>query len=200
MLTLMVGCPGDIGTHKRDSGGNTVNKDSSGIITDTVGWEAGSPKKDTGQADSPPGCPPAPTCNWCNGTAVKDAKGCITGYKCLNGADPCKTSKCAKASCPSGQYCGTDGLCWPYMDSGPPKPDKALPLCLNSKCTATPGKTCLCNWSCSDGTTFKADCKATSGGKYSCTCLTNSKQTKTCTLSATCYQSNLATCCGFAMQ
>jgi len=197
-VLALLGCPGDMGQIKKDTGGNTIKKDTGGgIITDAKKTVDGA--KDAITADSPPGCPPVPTCNWCNGTAVKDTKGCITGFKCLNGADPCKTNACTKGNCPKGQYCATDKLCWPYMDSGPATPDKKVPLCLNSNCKATPGKSCDCDWSCDDGTKYKATCTS-SGGGYSCTCLTNAVKTGTCQLTTTCYQTYAAKCCGFSMQ
>jgi len=196
-MTLL-GCPGGMTDRKLDTGG-TVKKDTGKTIADTRPWEAGAPK-DAGVKDSPPGCPPAPTCNWCNGSAVKDAKGCVIGFKCLNGADPCKTKACTKGACPKGQYCGKDKLCWPYMDSGTPTPDKKVPLCLNSNCKATPGKSCNCDWSCMDGTKYKATCTGSSGGGYACSCETNSVKSGTCKLTSTCYQTYVAKCCGFSMQ
>lgn len=197
MLLALLGCPGGMTDTKEDTGGTTKKDTGGGIITD--GKKTGDAVKDAGNTDSPPGCPPAPTCNWCNGSPVKDSKGCVTAFKCLNGADPCKTKACAKGGCPAGQYCGKDKLCWPHMDSGSPTPDKKVPLCLNSNCKATPGKSCDCDWSCDDGTKYKATCTSAGGG-YACSCFTNSVQTGTCTLTSTCYQSNAAKCCGFSMQ
>ncbi|MCB9556263.1 MAG: hypothetical protein H6707_09195 [Deltaproteobacteria bacterium] len=60
-------------------------------------------------------CSPAPSCNWCGGQTILDANGCIDGYKCANGADPCTTQPCQAsnpASCKSDEYCGKDLLCW----------------------------------------------------------------------------------------
>lgn len=57
-------------------------------------------------------CTAALSCNWCSGESVKDANGCVTGYRCANGVDPCKTSSCsAFAPCPDGQTC-SNMLCW----------------------------------------------------------------------------------------
>jgi hypothetical protein len=65
-------------------------------------------------AGAPQTCAPAPTCNWCQGVEQKDAQGCVTGFVCANGADPCTTKPCTSTdplSCPSGTAC-RDGLCW----------------------------------------------------------------------------------------
>lgn len=194
-LLTFAGCPGGMTETKQDRGA-TAKKDTS-TPADTRGWEGGV-VKDGGKNDGAK-CPPVPTCNWCNGAAVKDAKGCVTAFKCQNGADPCKVQPCTKGSCPAAQYCDQDKLCWPKKDLGIPDQGKKLPLCLNSKCKATPGKSCDCDWSCTDGTTYKAVCTAVSGG-YSCTCSTNSVKSGTCTLTKPCYQTDVAACCGFPMQ
>ena len=44
---------------------------------------------------------------------LKDGNGCFAGYRCANGANPCKTTPCsASEPCPSGQTC-SNMLCWP---------------------------------------------------------------------------------------
>lgn len=44
---------------------------------------------------------------------LKDANGCFAGYRCANGANPCKVAACSTSEpCPSGQTC-RDMLCWP---------------------------------------------------------------------------------------
>jgi hypothetical protein len=59
------------------------------------------------------GCSGAPNCNWCDGQTVTDTQGCITGYVCANGADPCTTAPCSDTGCATDQLCGSDELCWP---------------------------------------------------------------------------------------
>ena len=69
-------------------------------------------------------CAPLPSCNWCGGDLLRDASGCVTGYVCLNGIDPCETSlQCSTTGiCSDDEYCGDDGLCWPdpvtYLNVG----------------------------------------------------------------------------------
>ena len=59
-------------------------------------------------------CSPPLSCNWCDGDYVRDADGCIVGYLCANGADPCSVSAClADDDCGVGESCGDDMLCWP---------------------------------------------------------------------------------------
>jgi hypothetical protein len=59
-------------------------------------------------------CPMVPACNWCGGDAVEDANGCILGWVCANGADPCETEPCATGEdCGLDEDCGSDELCWP---------------------------------------------------------------------------------------
>lgn len=66
-----------------------------------------------GASGSSSSCMPALSCNWCGGETLKDANGCVAGYRCANGIDPCKTSSCsAFAPCPDGQTC-SNMLCWP---------------------------------------------------------------------------------------
>jgi hypothetical protein len=47
-----------------------------------------------------------------------DSKGCVTGWRCANGADPCVTQPCTSEPCPAGQACGSDLLCWPSGSGG----------------------------------------------------------------------------------
>jgi hypothetical protein len=64
-------------------------------------------------------CPPIASCNWCGGAAVNDSAGCIVGWRCANGADPCTTQPCTSTSgCATGYECGTDQLCWPVGTGG----------------------------------------------------------------------------------
>jgi hypothetical protein len=58
-------------------------------------------------------CPLLPSCNWCGGEYLLDATGCVTGFRCANGVDPCKTAACsASAPCAAGETC-SNMLCWP---------------------------------------------------------------------------------------
>jgi hypothetical protein len=54
------------------------------------------------------------TCaNWCNGYAVSNDNGCVNGYRCANGIDPCHVSPCySDSNCPTGSTC-KEKLCWP---------------------------------------------------------------------------------------
>jgi hypothetical protein len=64
-------------------------------------------------------CPELPSCNWCGGQNVVDANGCVTGWLCANGADPCKTQPCDSSSpCAAGYTCSNQ-LCW-SVDAGQP--------------------------------------------------------------------------------
>ena len=64
-------------------------------------------------------CPPLANCNWCGGQSQKDSRGCTTGWRCANGADPCLVSPCTDNSpCKAGESCGTDHLCWPAGAGG----------------------------------------------------------------------------------
>lgn len=146
-------------------------------------------------------CPPMPSCNWCGGNSIKDAKGCTVGYKCANGADPCKTQPCSSTSCKAGEYCSKkDLLCWPIPDGGlPPTPDAAV-SCKSGMCSGSSSGDCGCEWVCTDGKSYKVDCKQTSPSTKDCKCLINSVQQSTCVYAAsgfTCSASGMAKCCGF---
>jgi hypothetical protein len=58
-----------------------------------------------------------PACNWCGGDELHDANGCLTGFVCENGVDPCAVSECPGShDCAESQTCMRDGLCgrrWP---------------------------------------------------------------------------------------
>jgi hypothetical protein len=63
-------------------------------------------------------CPGIPSCNWCGGTSVTNNVGCIVGWRCANGADPCSTQPCPTSyTCPTGYTC-TNQLCWPAGGAG----------------------------------------------------------------------------------
>lgn len=61
-------------------------------------------------------CGPVPSCNWCGGNALIDNQGCVVGYECANGVDPCQTQPCSlmpPTGCAPNEICGPDMLCWP---------------------------------------------------------------------------------------
>ena len=152
--------------------------------------------------DVPTTCPPMPSCNWCGGNSVKDAKGCTIGYMCANGVDPCKTQPCTSTSCKAGEYCSIkDLLCWPIPDGGPPPgPDTGTVACKGGMCSGSSSGDCGCEWTCTNGNTYKVDCKQTSPTAKDCKCLVNSTLTSTCVMPGsgfTCSASAMATCCGF---
>jgi hypothetical protein len=61
-------------------------------------------------------CPPVPSCNWCDGDELRDARGCVTGFICANGADPCIVDNCGNGQvCTTNEICIRDGLCWPQL-------------------------------------------------------------------------------------
>lgn len=214
LLTIaLAGCPGERGS-SWDTGSSSGKQDRqvspvdiSGPL-DTGAAESGKPKQDQGPPQKDTGvppkdlhkCPPVPSCNWCNGAGVKDTKGCLVGFKCANGVDPCKTQPCTATSCAAGKYCGKDKLCWGYMDSGvtPPKDTGPTIWCFNWKCSGSSGGSCTCDWSCSNAVTYKAVCTA-GGGKYSCKCYRGGALTGSCsyTSSKICPQNEMAKCCGY---
>lgn len=104
-------------------------------------------------------CPPMPSCNWCNGKPYYDSTGCIVGWLCANGVDPCYTQPCWQAGCPGGQTCGSDGLCWDSNN-----------VCTPKTCAGT-NNYCECSWSCG-ATKYQTNCKV-GGGSMSCECIEN---------------------------
>lgn len=55
-----------------------------------------------------------PSCNWCQGDALRDSNGCIAGWLCPNGIDPCAVAQCPSGNeCAANETCYRDGLCWP---------------------------------------------------------------------------------------
>ncbi len=104
-------------------------------------------------------CPPVPLCNWCGGTPVVDGQGCVIGYKCANGADPCVTQPCANNSdCEPGSYCAPDGLCWP-CEGGPCEIGGTYP-----------NMTCSCSGWCENGMDISFECSTSEWGG-NCDCL-----------------------------
>jgi hypothetical protein len=129
-----------------------------------------------GSSQSDAGCPAAPACNWCNGTEKKDSKGCVVGYICKNGADPCTTQPCSQGGCKQNEQCRSDELCWPtncvpqaevcngmdddcngIVDDGAVCP--AGQICTNGACVSgcAPGLT-PCNGACVDLDTNTSNC------------------------------------------
>jgi hypothetical protein len=49
---------------------------------------------------------------------VTNSAGCIVGWRCANGADPCSTQPCPSPyACPAGSTCSNQ-LCWPAGGAG----------------------------------------------------------------------------------
>ena len=62
-------------------------------------------------------CTQLPSCNWCGGQDVIGADGCVTGWRCANGADPCKTAACDTSAPCASSYACRNQLCYP-VDGG----------------------------------------------------------------------------------
>lgn len=90
--------------------GGAVTGGTGGVVSGGAGGLAGG-AGGTGGSD----CPPLLSCNWCDGDELLDGDGCVTGWICLNGDDPCgaSTSCSDDGDCEPGEYCGDDHLCWP---------------------------------------------------------------------------------------
>ena len=136
-------------------------------------------------------CQPAPPCNWCGGTTIFDANGCVVGYKCANGVDPCVTQPCSQTpptGCQPNETCGPDQLCWPVTCSG-------------GLCGGSSAGDCQCEWTCSDGISYKVACAPGSQpGSLSCQCYVNSTPAASCTMSggiSACNTAQMAQCCNF---
>lgn len=143
----------------------------------------------TGGAGGSPACPPLPSCNWCGGAPRYDAIGCVVGFVCANGADPCSTQPCMSDSDCNGGYC-KDSLCWGGAVS-----------CTSPECVGSGGggyATCSCSWSCTDGNSYAFDCTA-QGGSLSCTCYENGSSNVGCgTAGGAGGAPNVCeSCCGF---
>ncbi len=99
------GTGGDAGSGGTGTGGDAG---SGGIGGTGTGGDSGG--GGTGGTD----CPELPSCNWCGGDDLMDANGCVTGWICANGIDPCEDSSayCADTSeCEADEVC-EDNLCW----------------------------------------------------------------------------------------
>jgi hypothetical protein len=143
-------------------------------------------------------CPPPLPCNWCNGTPILDSKGCVIGYKCANGADPCVTQPCSQTpptGCKPNEVCGPDMLCWPGPDGGIPV------TCSGGPCYGSSAGDCGCEWTCSDGNSYKVTCvPGSQPGAMSCQCLVNSSLAASCVMTggiSSCNMNAMAQCCSF---
>jgi hypothetical protein len=138
-----------------DGGGGTGG--STTTTTSTGGGSGGTGGTTTGSAT----CPALPHCNWCGGTEVVDANGCVVGWTCANGVDPCTTSPCeSNDDCAPDGYCDENGLCWP---------------CVPGTCTvggSGSNMTCSCSSGCGDGAVLSFECSTSSMGG-NCDCFEN---------------------------
>lgn len=105
-------------------------------------------------------CPSLPDCNWCSGAPVSDAFGCVIGYSCENGQDPCLTRPCREQPCPAGQFCALDGLCW----------EPAAPC--EQFCSAEESS-CACQLACADNQFYQYLCAGLDTNRPSCDCFLN---------------------------
>lgn len=152
----------------------------------------------------PDSCPPVPSCNWCGGKSILDPKGCVTGWICANGANPCTTSPCGGSSpvCMPGEICRSDHLCWPAPDLGPGPDLKSSDrgICGSKACSASIAGACMCTWTCPGSVAYSVACKPRSGVPpgADCDCQVNGTSTRLCTESLVGPNSCTSnTCCGF---
>jgi len=127
---------------------------------------------DSGCTDAGPACPPVPSCNWCGGLSEFDANGCVIGFRCWNGADPCATQPCqGETDCSNMQeHCGVDGLC---SSTGPTSCSQA--------CAYDSDGTAHCTWDqCSDAHTYASDCSVMPNGTWKCRCSVDAQPTSSC--------------------
>jgi hypothetical protein len=114
---------GDQGSGGDGVGGNVATGGDAGSAGNGSGGDPGTGGTGTGGQGGGGGaggvdCPMLPSCNWCGGENVMDANGCVTGWVCANGIDPCEDSSggCADvAECQTDKVC-EDNLCWPDPD------------------------------------------------------------------------------------
>lgn len=165
--TWALACGGEVDSGKSGSGG--AGAGGAGQGGSVVGG-GGAPAGGGGTGGAP--CPPVAGCNWCGGTPKHDAQGCVSGWTCANGIDPCQQGPC-QGDCPPGQSCAPDGLCWP--DTNPP-------TCSAKDCSDMPYD-CSCKWSCSNGNEYGYHCwigSMTQG----CSCLQNGNEVDSCSWSS----------------
>jgi len=116
-------------------------------------------------------CPGLPSCNWCDGVDVFDADGCVVGYRCWNGVDPCQTDPCEnEADCANMQEHCSNGLC-----------STTGPVSCSQSCGYDSDGTDVCEWdACSDGNTYASNCTLLPNGIWECECVVDSEPTSTC--------------------
>ncbi len=113
-------------------------------------------------------CPDLPSCNWCAGAGVVDGDGCLTGWICANGADPCVTSPCQyNSDCEPDSYCFEDGLCWPCQDG---------PCDIGG---TSENMTCSCEGPCANGMTISFSCSSSEWGG-NCDCMVDGVVVSVC--------------------
>ncbi len=118
--TVTGGAAGSAGTGSggdTGSGGTGTGGDAGSAGTGVGGIGTGGTGTGGGGAGGAGGtdCPMLPSCNWCGGEDLVDANGCVTGWICANGIDPCENSvgPCVDPTdCEADEVCD-DGLCWP---------------------------------------------------------------------------------------
>ena len=123
-------------------------------------------------ADAGTACPQLPSCNWCDGLEVFDAEGCVIGFRCWNGVDPCQTDPCqSEGDCANMQEHCSNGLC-----------STTGPVSCSESCNYNSDGTNLCEWyACSDGKTYASDCSPMpNSGNWQCECLVDSEPTSSC--------------------
>ncbi len=146
------------------NGGYVAGSSGTAGIAVGGGWAGGSGGQagDSGLPDSL--CPPMPSCNWCNGNPKLDANGCVIGYVCSNGVDPCEKTACYNNwDCEPSQTCKPDGLCV----------EKSPVVCSESTCAESSDGVCSCSFACSDGFSYGFDCTPKQEGSGACFCILN---------------------------
>jgi hypothetical protein len=129
------GATGGSGGATGGSGGATGG---SGGTTGGSGGATGGSGGATGGSGGTGGidCPDLPSCNWCGGDDLIDADGCVTGWICANGVDPCVDPGCQETpDCGPDEICGDDMLCWP---DGPTRVTDVVFTWSGNPCTTDP--------------------------------------------------------------
>jgi len=140
------------------------------VIENTENGTGGTGASQQGPGASQPGssgsvsgdgsCAEPPDCNWCEGKARQDERGCVVGYTCPNGAEACTTDPCAAPEeCGSGLICLPDQLCW-----------KGPTSCKAKTCEGADGSECSCYWSCNDDRVYRSECDVVPDGSVMCKC------------------------------
>jgi Cys-rich repeat protein len=108
--------------------------------------------RDAGQdsgGESDAGCQAPLSCNWCSGVERRDNRGCVVGYTCKNGADPCTTQPCSQGGCQQDEECRSDDLCWPLNCT--PKTEECNGVDDDCDGTVDDGATCPAGQMCQNG-------------------------------------------------